>query len=57
MMTFHRGSGQHSTTSIDLGQRTAEVAAAAASAADKVDHEARFPSEAFLAAKAQPFQN
>jgi acyl-CoA dehydrogenase len=53
MMTFHRGSGQHSTTSTDLRQRTAEVAAAAALAADKVDHEARFPSEAFAAAKAQ----
>jgi acyl-CoA dehydrogenase len=53
MMTYHPGSGQHSTTSTDLRQRAAEVAATAASAADKVDHEARFPSEAFAAAKAQ----
>jgi acyl-CoA dehydrogenase len=53
MMTYHPGSGQHSTTSTDLRQRAAEVAATAASTADKVDHEARFPSEAFAAAKAQ----
>jgi acyl-CoA dehydrogenase len=53
MMTFHTGSGHHSTTSSDLRQRAAAVAATAASAADKVDYEARFPSEAFSAAKAQ----
>jgi acyl-CoA dehydrogenase len=53
MMTIHTGSGQHSTSSTDLRQRAAEVAKAAALAADKVDHEARFPSEAFAAAKAQ----
>jgi acyl-CoA dehydrogenase len=53
MMTYHIGSKQHSTTSTDLQQRAAEVAAAAALAADKVDNEARFPSEAFSAAKVQ----
>ena len=53
MMTYHTGSKQHSTTSTDLQQRAAEVAAAAALAADKVDNEARFPSEAFSAAKVQ----
>jgi acyl-CoA dehydrogenase len=53
MMTFHAGTGQHSTTSTDLRQRAAEVAATAAAAAEKVDFEARFPSEAFAAAKSQ----
>src|SRR5579864_9165743 len=53
MMTFHTGTGQHSTTSADLRQRAAEMAATAAAAAEKVDFEARFPSEAFAAAKAQ----
>jgi acyl-CoA dehydrogenase len=53
MMTIHTGSERHSTTSADLRQRAAEVAATAALAADEVDHEARFPFEAFAAAKAQ----
>jgi acyl-CoA dehydrogenase len=53
MMTYHTGSKQHSTTSTDLQQRAAEVGVTAALAADKVDHDARFPSEAFSAAKAQ----
>jgi acyl-CoA dehydrogenase len=52
MMSLHTRSGQHST-STDLRERTAEVAAVAAVAADKVDQEARFPSEAFSTAKAQ----
>jgi acyl-CoA dehydrogenase len=51
MMTIHTGS--QSTTSSDLIQRAAKVAAAAALTADKVDQEARFPSEAFAAAKAE----
>jgi acyl-CoA dehydrogenase len=53
MMTFHSRSKQQTATSTDLRQRAAEVAAAAALAADKVDLEARFPSEAFSIAKAQ----
>jgi acyl-CoA dehydrogenase len=53
MLTFQTDSGKHSTTSTDLRQRTAAVAAAAAVAADEVDHEARFPFEAFSAAKVQ----
>src|ERR1700676_11219 len=52
MMSLHTRSGQHST-STDLRERTAEVAAVAAVAADKVDQEARFPSEGFSTAKAQ----
>jgi acyl-CoA dehydrogenase len=52
MMTLHTRSGHHST-STDLRQRAAEVAEVAAAAADKVDHEARFPSEAFSIARAR----
>src|SRR5215472_13228900 len=44
---------QNSTASTDIRQRAELMAAAAASAADKVDQEARFPSEAFAAAKTQ----
>ncbi len=52
MMTIHTGS-RLSTASTDLRQRAAQVAAVAAAVADKVDYEARFPFEAFSAAKAE----
>jgi acyl-CoA dehydrogenase len=51
MMTIHAGKVQHSPS--DWRQRAELMATAAAEAADKVDHEARFPSEAFAMAKSQ----
>ena len=51
MMTIHANKVHNLTTSADLKQRAELMVAAAAAAADKVDQEARFPSEAFLAAK------
>ena len=51
MMTIHANKVQNLTTSADLKQRAELMAAAAAAAADKVDQEARFPSEAFSVAK------
>jgi acyl-CoA dehydrogenase len=53
MMTLHAGKVQHSIFSSDLRQRAELMATAAAGAADKVDHEAKFPSEAFVVAKSQ----
>jgi len=53
MMTINAGKVQHSIFSSDLRQRAELMATAAAGAADKVDHEARFPSEAFAVAKSQ----
>jgi acyl-CoA dehydrogenase len=53
MMTIHASKVQNSTASADLRQRAELMVAAAAAAADKVDQEARFPSEAFAVAKAQ----
>jgi acyl-CoA dehydrogenase len=53
MMTVHADTIHSTATSADLRQRAEAVASAAAAAADKVDHEARFPSEAFSAVRAQ----
>ena len=53
MMTIHASKMQSSTAAADIRQRAELMAAAAAAAADKVDQEARFPSEAFAVAKAQ----
>jgi acyl-CoA dehydrogenase len=53
MMTAHNVPSEGSLTANDLKLRTRTVAAAAASGAEAVDREGRFPSEAFAAAKAQ----
>ncbi len=53
MMTIHATKVQDSISSVDLKTRAELMAAAAAAAADKVDQEARFPAEAYAAAKAQ----
>jgi acyl-CoA dehydrogenase len=53
MMTIHAGKVPHSAFSADLRQRAELMASAAAAAADKVDQEARFPTEAYAVAKAQ----
>src|SRR6202030_807408 len=53
MMTIHASKMQSSTAAADLRQRAELMAAAAAAAADKVDQEARVPSEACAGAKAQ----
>jgi acyl-CoA dehydrogenase len=53
MMTAHSVPAEGSLTANDLKLRAQTVAAAAASGAEAVDREGRFPSEAFLAAKAQ----
>src|SRR5262252_3624339 len=51
MMTIHATKIQSSVTSADISERAELMATAAAAAADKVDVEARFPSEAFSVAK------
>src|SRR5499427_7320420 len=51
MMTIHATKIQSSVTSADISERAELMATAAAAAADKVDVEARFPSEAFAVAK------
>src|SRR5262247_2975199 len=53
MMTIHANKMQHSAASVDITQRAELMATAAAAAAEKVDQEARFPSEAFAVAKTQ----
>jgi len=53
MMTAHSVPAEGSLTANDLKLRAQTVAAAAASGAEAVDREGRFPSEAFSAAKAQ----
>jgi acyl-CoA dehydrogenase len=53
MLTVHAGNVQHPIFCSDLRQRAELMAARAAEAADKVDQEARFPSEAFAAARSQ----
>jgi acyl-CoA dehydrogenase len=53
MMTVHAGKAQHQVVCSDLRQRAELMATTAAEAADKVDQEARFPSEAFAAARSQ----
>lgn len=52
MMTIQVG-GVHDAGAVGLRERAAVTAAAAAAAAEEVDREARFPAEAFAAAKAQ----
>src|SRR5215831_1009682 len=51
MMTIHASKLTNSAAPADIKQRAELMAAAAAAAADKVDQEARFPSEAFSVAK------
>jgi acyl-CoA dehydrogenase len=53
MMTIHAGKVLDTLSPIDLKERASVMAIAAAAAADKVDQEARFPAEAYAAAKAQ----
>jgi len=53
MMTIHADGAKSIAKSTDVRQRGEVVAAAAAKAAANVDGEARFPSEAFAAAKAE----
>jgi acyl-CoA dehydrogenase len=53
MMTAHSMPAESGLTANDLKLRAQTVAAAAASSADAVDREGRFPAEAFSAAKAQ----
>ena len=53
MMTIHADKVHDSMASADIRQRAELMAAAAAAAADKVDQEARFPTEAYAVAKAQ----
>jgi len=53
MMTAHSVPAESSLTANDLKLRARTVAAAAASGAEAVDREGRFPSEAFLAAKTE----
>jgi acyl-CoA dehydrogenase len=53
MMTAHSVPVESSLTANDLNLRARTVAAAAASGAEAVDREGRFPSEAFLAAKTE----
>jgi acyl-CoA dehydrogenase len=53
MMTVHTDATRSTATSTGLRQRAETVAAAAAASAETVDNEARFPSEAFSAARAQ----
>jgi acyl-CoA dehydrogenase len=53
MMVIHAGKVQRSVFSADLRQRAELMATAAAQVADEVDHEARFPAEAFAVAKIQ----
>jgi acyl-CoA dehydrogenase len=52
-MTVHASKVPHPVFCSDLRQRAELMAAKAAEAADKVDQEARFPSEAFAAARSQ----
>src|SRR5215469_8578257 len=53
MMTAHRMPAESCLAANDLRLRAQTAASAAASSADSVDREGRFPSEAFSAAKAQ----
>src|SRR5262252_4238989 len=53
MMTIHATKIQSSVASADISERAELMATAAVAAADKVDVEARFPSEAFSVAKTQ----
>lgn len=53
MMTIHASKVQDRISSADLKERVGLMASAAAAAADKVDQEARFPSEAYAVAKTQ----
>lgn len=52
-MTIHAANAQTATAPITLSERAAEMAVAAAAAADAVDRDARFPAEAFAEARAQ----
>jgi acyl-CoA dehydrogenase len=53
MMTLHAGKLPDTLSPITLKERAGFMSAAAAAAADIVDQEARFPAEAFAAARAQ----
>jgi acyl-CoA dehydrogenase len=53
MMTIHAVKLRDTLSPIDLEKRASVMSAAAAAAADNVDKEARFPAEAYAAAKAQ----
>jgi acyl-CoA dehydrogenase len=53
MMTVHAGNVQDKSSQVDLKERAGVMATAAAAAADNVDREARFPSEAYAAARTQ----
>ena len=52
-MTIHAGKVKDATPPVDLRERAAVMAATAATEADAVDQEARFPATAYAAARAQ----
>ena len=52
-MTIHAGKVGDAEAPVDRRERAAAMAAAAAAAADQVDQQARFPAEAYAAARAQ----